>query len=126
MYNHLLYLLYWLVNAVVLFGLSWIFPNSVILGTNKFVPLEAAIYSGFWLTFFIWTMWDFIIAREVKLEPAPLAFIYFLFVNILGIWIVTYAGRYTGIAVAGWWILVVAVFADSLQRLAWKLVVKRS
>lgn len=123
-YNHLLYLLYWLVNASVIFVLGWMFPGQIALGVNKFVPLEAAIYSGFWLTFFVWSLWDFVIMRGVKLEGTP-AFVYFLMANFIGFWLLSYASRYTGLTSEGWWILVLAVVANFGQRLAWRLVIKR-
>ena len=125
MYNHLLYLLYWLVNAAVILALGWMFPNFVQLGVNKFIPLEAAIYSGFWLTFFVWSMWDFVLLRGVKIEGAP-AFVYFLMANFIGFWLLSYASRYTGLVVDGWWLVVLALLANFGQRLAWKWVIKRS
>ncbi len=125
MYNHLLYLAYWVVNVIVIFTLGRLFPGLVGLGVNKFAPLESAIYSGFWLTFFVWTMWDLVISQEVKLEPAPLAFVYFFLVNALGLWLVSYVSRYTGIVVWGGWIWVVAFAANILQRLVWKVIVGR-
>lgn len=124
MYNHLLYLLYWLVNAIVIFVLGWMFPHQIALGVNKFIPLEAAIYSGFWLTFFVWSMWDFAIVREVKLEAAP-AFIYFLLVNFLGFWLISHYSGFTGMRVDGWWLFVLAVTADIFQRFAWNAMVGR-
>ncbi len=125
MYNHLLYLLYWVVNALMFLVLSWFFPDIVGLGGNKFIPVEAAIYSGFWLTFVVWTMWDLVISRQVKLEPEGLAFGYFLIVNVLGVWLVTYAVKYTGLQVAGWWVWVVGAAVNSLQRLVWNWLIKR-
>lgn len=128
MYNHLLYLLYWAVNSVVLYISYSIFPKAVVLGNARLTPIEAAIYAGFWLAFFVWMMWDFVFVRGVKLEPPPLAFVYFLFVNALGVWLVARFAHITGLGIANYgWAFVVGTFADITQRLVWKLVVgKRS
>lgn len=127
MYNHLLFLLYWLINIIVIYTLSLIFPSSIILGNHRLIAFEASVYSGFWLTFFVWTMWDFVVFRGVKLEPAPLGFIYFLTVNVLGIWIVSRYSQYTGIGITSYaWAIVIGLVANTFQRLVWKMLVDKN
>lgn len=127
MYNHLLYLLYWLINSLVIYAIGLNFSDSVVLGSYRLLPIEAAIYSGFWLTFFVWAMWDFIFSRGVKLEPAPLGFLYFFFVNSLGVWIISRYGAYTGLGIVNFgWAFLVGAVADLFQRVTWKLVVERN
>ena len=70
-------------------------------------------------------MWDFVLLRGVKIEGAP-AFVYFLMANFIGFWLLSYASRYTGLVVDGWWLVVLALLANFGQRLAWKWVIKRS
>ena len=117
MYNHLLYLLYWLVNAVVIFVFGWVAPDAVTLAMNKYDAPETAIYSGFWLTFFVWSMWDFVIVRQVKMEAAT-AFIYFLFVNFIGVWLISLYSKYTGMMTDWWWLFALALVANIAQRVA--------
>lgn len=127
MYNHLLFLLYWLTNTFVIYILGLAFPDVLVLGNAKLVSLEASVYSAFWLTFFVWCMWDFIFIRGVKLEPAPLAFLYFFTVNSLGVWLVTRYSEYTGFGITSFvWAFVVGLIANSLQRFVWKYVVERN
>jgi len=102
-----------------------VFPETVQLGINKFVEVEAAVYGGFWMTFIVWTIWDFSLAREFKFSPT-MAWVYFLAANMLAVWAVARLGTITGVGVAGLeWIVVVAVAANWLQRGVWSKLVGR-
>ena len=123
MYNHILYLLYWGVNAGVLYLLAGVFPESVVLGVNKFVAGEAAIYGGFWMTFIVWTIWDFATAQEFKFDSGT-GWVYFLAANVLAVWAVGKMESVTGVYVAGLqWVMVVALVTNWLQRTAWSKLV---
>jgi hypothetical protein len=125
--EHLLFLLYWLLNSLAISLLGLIFPSLVVLGNMRLVPLEASIYAGFWVTFFVWTMWDFVLVRKVDLEPFALRLLFFFSVNSLGIWIVSrYAEKYTGLGIVSfWWALILGGLITLLQIVSWKLVGKR-
>jgi len=126
MYEHILFLLYWLLNSLALYLLGLIFPSSVVLGNFRLLPFEAAIYAGFWLTFFVWTMWNFVSIRKVTLEPFLLRFLFFFFVNGLGIWIISRYAKYTGLGIASyWWALLLGGVTDLLQSAVWNLFGKK-
>lgn len=126
MYNHILYLLYWAINAVVLFFLNWLLPQQIILGNSRLIPIEAAIYAGFWLTFFVWSMWDLVIGNKIKLDSEGLNFLYFLLVNIVGAWVVSRFTKFSGLEIDSFvWVLVVALVGNLIQRQAWLWVVRR-
>lgn len=121
--EHLLFLLYWLLNSLSISLLALLFPSSVVLGNWRLLPLEGSIYAGFWVTFFIWTMWDFVLVRKVKLEPPLLRFLFFFFVNSLGIWIVSrYGEKYTGLGIVSfWWAFILGALVTLVQSVAWNL-----
>lgn len=126
MYEHLLFLLYWFLNSLSIYLLGSIFPSSVVLGTFRLSPLEASLYAGFWLTFFVWTMWEFVLVRKVKLEPSLLRLIFFLVVNFIGVWIVTRYSYHTGLGIVSfWWALFIGTVADLLQSVFWSLFGKK-
>jgi len=126
MNEHFLFFLYWFLNSLLLYLLGLIFSSEVVLGNFRLVPLEASIYSGFWLTFFVWTMWDFVSIRKVKLEPLLLRFLFFFFVNSLGIWIISRYANYTGLGITSyWWAFVLGGVADLLQSIIWNLLGKK-
>lgn len=127
MYDHILFILYWLLNSLSIYLLGFIFPSEVVLGNFRLLPIEASIYAGFWLTFFVWTMWDYVSIRKAKLESFPLRFLFFFIVNSLGIWIISrYAPKYTGLGIDSfWWALFLGGVTNLLQSVAWKLFGKR-
>ena len=122
MYEHLPFLLYWLLNSVALYLLGLLFPASVVLGTWRLTFIEAAIYAGFWLTFFVWTIWEYVLFRKVKLETFSLRFLFFFVVNSLGIWLVSRYAGYSGLGITSyWWAFALGATAELLQLAAWKL-----
>lgn len=126
MYEHLLFLFYWLLNSLSIYFLATVFPESVVLGNFRLTPFEASIYSGFWLTFFVWTMWDFVLVHKVKLEPFSIRTIFFFFVNSLGVWLTSRYSQYTGLGITNfWWAFFLGAVAYLLQSISWKLFGKK-
>ena len=124
MYNHILYFAYWLVNSLVLYVFSIVYPNSVVLGNWRFSPVEASIYSGFWVTFFIWVLWDFAIAKNVKFDSALVTFGYFGLSNFFSFWLVARFSQYAGLGIAHYgWAILVGLTAYIFQRIAWRSIV---
>jgi len=124
LYNHLLYLLYWVTNALVLFLASRILPEHVVLGTFRFTSVEAAIYAGFWMTFFVWSMWDYLLARGEKMEGLWRAVTYFWVVNTVGVWLTARFPYYTGLGISSYvWAMILGLVANMAQRIVWKILV---
>ena len=121
--EHLVFLIYWLLTSLSIGLLSLLFPSSVVLGNMRLLPLEASIYAGFWITFFVWSMWDYVLVRKASLEPFLLKFLFFFFVNSLGIWLVSrYGEKYTGLGIVSyWWALILGGVATLLQIVSWNL-----
>lgn len=127
MYNHTLYFLYWVVNFVVFYLSSYFLEGSVVLGNWKFTPIEAAIYSSFWLVFFIWIVWDFLIARRVILKENFYVWIYFWAVNAVGVWLISKMAYFLGLGITKWYFaVIIAFFANMLQRLVFRIVTRRN
>lgn len=124
MYNHLLFFSYWVVNALVLWGFNSFFGGDVVLGNWRFSILESVIYSGFWVTFLIWSFWDFALAKGMKFDNAPTTFGYFFLVNAFSFWLVSRFSEYAGFGITGWaWVFAIGVVAHLVQRLLRKVVV---
>jgi len=119
MYNHLLYLLYWLINSLLFYLASFAFAGNVILGNTRFNEIESAVYAGFWVTFIIWVVWDYIYARAQKLGDTFITSIIFWITNSVGIWLVSRFSDVLGLGISNYgWAFVVGVFANFIQRLA--------
>jgi len=124
MYNHWLFFSYWLVNAIIIWLTGWLFPESFVLGTWKFTFLEAAIYSGFWVTFLVWIFWDFMLAKKLKFNQL-LNFGWFWLANTIGIWLTARGSEYTGLGIRAYYMaIVLGLFTYSGQRLVKKMVLK--
>ena len=122
MKDHLLFFVYWFLDSLAIYLLALLFPSSIILGNWRLLPVEAAIYAGFWLTFFVWTMWEFMRVRKAALEPNELEFLFFFFVNCLGVWLVSRYSQYVGLGITKFgWAFLIGAAAYALQKLAWEL-----
>ncbi|BCX15085.1 MAG: hypothetical protein KatS3mg088_768 [Patescibacteria group bacterium] len=111
---------------MVLFVLNLIFPENVVLGNWRFSAIEAAIYASFWQTFFIWVIWDYLLARGTALKSGVSVWFYFLAVNTVGVWIIARLPHFLGLGIASWlWALVIGILANWLQRIAWSVITKR-
>lgn len=127
MYNHLLYFSYWLVNSTVLYVLGLLFSQNIVLGNWRFSPIESAIYAGFWVTFLIWVLWDFALAKGVKFDSKVVTFGYFGITNIFGFWLVSRFSQYAGLGITNYiWAFAIGLVAYIFQRLAWGIVIRRS
>jgi hypothetical protein len=127
MYNHILYLLFWIINTAVIYAASQLYPEGIVIGTWKYSQIEAAFYSGFWLTFIIWVTWDFAIARNIKLTSTFNSFAYFFIANVVGIWLITRFPNITGIGIPHYtWAIMLGLVTVIVQRFSWELLVKKT
>ncbi len=127
MYNHLLYLGYWLINITVLYAASLFLPESFIhLGSWRFSSIEAAFYSGFFLTFLIWIWWDFALARKFDFDKKITVFLFFLFVNYFSLLVVARFSYITGFEIYNYlWAFVIGLVATGMQRVVRKIIIQR-
>lgn len=115
MYNHWLFFTYWLVNSLVIWFVGAIFPQDLVLGTWRFTAAEAAIYSGFWVTFVVWIFWDFLLARRYKFSRL-LNFFWFWLANTLGIWLMAHINHYSGLGISAYyWAIVLGLVVNLAQ-----------
>ncbi len=125
MYNHLLYLGYWIVNTALLYLLSLFIP-AVGLGNERLSSIESALYTGFWLTFCVWVWWDFAIAKKINLSRRTAVMAFFI-INCFGLLAVSRFSFMTGFRIdLSLWVFVVGAIATVLQRVVWRMVVGKS
>ena len=126
MYNHVLYFLYWLINSLVLYLFHLGIPSNIVLGNYRFGPFESTIYAGFWVTFFIWVLWDFAIAKNLKFDSKLVKFGYFWLVNAFSFWLVARFSHIAGFGITNfYWVFAIGLVTFLLQSLVWRLVVKK-
>ena len=126
MYNHLMYLAYWLINSSVLLIASSVIPDNVTLGSWRFNGIESALYAGFWITFLIWIFCDFAMARKFNLSRKIVSFGFFFIVNSFSIWAVSMFSGITGFELIHYeWVLVIGFVVTILQKVIWVFFVPR-
>lgn len=127
MYNHLLYLGYWVVNTILIYIIGIFSADGVLkLGNDRLNGFEASIYTGFWLTFIVWIFWDCAIARNLKFSKKGLTYAFFFVVNFFSIWVVSRLSFITGFTLTNYILmLIIALVATLLQRIVWGFIVKR-
>lgn len=116
--NSILFFIYWLVNYLVIYLFSLLFPNMIVLGSFRLPAIPSAIYSGFWLTFVVWCLWEYMFVRNVDFDTDEFKNLYSLFVNILGIWLISRYSEYTGLGIVSiGWVFVLATVAMIVQKI---------
>lgn len=127
MYNHLLYVGYWLINSILAYLSSALVPNNIIkLGSWRFTTLESSLYAGFVLTFLIWVWWDFALGRRFNFKNKFTTFIFFLIANSFSIFAISRFSYFTGFEVTSYiWIPIIALAATIMQRLTRMAIIKR-
>ncbi len=120
------FFLFWLFNFLSIRLLGLLVPHMIVLGNWRLTPIEASIYAGFWLTFFVWTMKEYMSVRKVEFEPPALMHYFSFVVNCFGIWIVSRYSQYTGLGITSfWWAIVLGGVAFVLQLVTWIVISKR-
>jgi len=126
LYNHVLYLVYWLVNSAALYLFSFVFTDGVILGNYRFNPIESALYAGFWVTVFLWAMWDFVYARGAKLGSEAGTDLIFWGINSVAVWLVSRFSHIAGFGISSFlWAFILGGVVTFIQRLTWKMFVEK-
>jgi hypothetical protein len=116
-----------LFNSAVVYAFYLVFPNDVVLGNWRFGPIESAIYAGFWVTFFVWVLWDFAIAKGVRFDSGAVTLGYFWLANVFAFWLVSRFSQYAGLGITSYlWALAIGIAAYLVQRFAWRLVVGKN
>ena len=117
MENRLLYIFFW---PLLLFLAASIFTIDVVLGTYRFSVLEAAVYSGFWITFLAWVIWDFVKARGISLKNKALAVTVLWLANSAAVWIVARFAHLTGLGISSYrWALLLGLVVALAQGTFW-------
>jgi hypothetical protein len=115
--NRLLYIFFW---PLLLFLAASIFTVDVVLGTYRFSGLEAAVYSGFWITFLAWVIWDFVKARGISLKNKALAVTVLWLANSAAVWIVARFAHLTGLGISSYrWALLLGLVVALAQGSFW-------
>ena len=113
---------FWLLDSLLLYLATVVYPAAYTLGTFRLSTLWAAILAGF-----IWTVLVFFsepIVAIVKLKvPDTMKLVFYLFVNFVALWLVARIAFFSGFGVASFvWVFVLALVANFVQYFVMKVV----
>jgi len=115
--NRFLYVIFW---PLLLFLASSIFTVDVVLGTYRFSVFEAAVYSGFWITFLAWVIWDFLKARGISMNVKAVAIFFLWLANSAAVWMVARFAHITGLGISSYrWALLLGLLVALAQGTFW-------
>ncbi|OGM10706.1 hypothetical protein A2Z22_05365 [Candidatus Woesebacteria bacterium RBG_16_34_12] len=120
MVHYSLYLSYWLVNSLILYLFNTLYPDDIVLGTYQISYITAIIFSGFWMTFFFWALWDFFKGFKLKIEKIFFALAFLSLLNSISVWSVARLANFTGLGVSSFmWAIIIGSIANFFHLFLW-------
>lgn len=113
---------FWVLDSLLLYLASVVFPTAYALGTFKLSILWAAIVAGFIWTVLVWFSEPIVSIIKLKVSDKMKMFFYLL-VNFVALWLVARIAPYSGFGVASFvWAFLLALVANFAQYLVMKIV----
>lgn len=95
-----------------------LFPDMVVVGNANFGTFGASVISSFWITFFVWSLWEYMIVRNVKFDTDEFFYSYACFLNVFGVWLISRYSEYSGLGVVNFgWVVVLGLASTIVQKL---------
>jgi hypothetical protein len=108
------FLIFWVIDSLLLFLSTLAFPESFVLGTAKHTLLVAAILSGFLWTLLLWLSKP--VSIKIKIKGELNKSLFFFGVNFIGLWLVARFAPYTGFGVVSFvYLLGLAAVAEVIH-----------
>lgn len=117
------FFLFWLVNSALFYFAPFIFPGTIVTGNARLAPFLASIISGFLLSLADAVTMPVFDSLKIKLKDEWQWALAYLFVNVLGVWVIARYADLTGVGVANAWVAVLfGAVANLAQWVMWKQV----
>jgi len=105
------FLIYWVVNSLLLYLATLVFPGNFVLGTYRYSVLVAAVISGF-----VWTLLTWItkpVQIRLKVRDELKKSVFFFGVSFVSLWLIARFAPYTGFGVTSFvYLLGLAMVAE--------------
>ena len=117
------FLLFWVVNSTLFYFFPLVFTGIVVIGNARLAPFLASLVSGFLLTVGDALTQPVFEKLGVKLQDEWQWALAYLFVNVLGVWVLARYADLTGVGVSSAWVAVLlGVIFNLVQWGAWKFI----
>ena len=115
------FIIFWLVNSVILYLAALIMPAYLVLGSKNVSIWGAIFVAGFTWTLIVWLLKPFVFLFK-KLKGTLAMFLFYLVLNFIALWLTARLGPIVGFGTTRFvWLIPVAIAADALQYLVWKV-----
>jgi len=115
------FILFWLVDSIILYLAVLVMPKYFVLGSMNVSVYAGAFVAGFTWTLLVWLLKPLIFLFK-KLKGTVLMFSFYLVLNFVALWITARLGPIVGFGTTRFvWLIIVAVVADIIQYLVWKV-----
>lgn len=120
------FLLFWVINSFILYFAPFVLVGLVVTGNERLTAFMASIVSGFLLTLFDASAQPTLRALNLKLKEDWQWVLVYLFVNVLGVWLIARYADLTGVGVASAWVAVLlGVVVNVAQWMSWQFAIKK-
>jgi uncharacterized membrane protein YvlD (DUF360 family) len=114
--HYLRFVLVWLVNSLLIYFASMLYPENFVLGTAMVSGGYAPFVAGLTLTVLCKLGKWLITKLGVELKGRYSKFLYYWLVNSVGIWLIARFSPYTGLGISAYyWALSLGFVASLLQ-----------
>ena len=113
---------FWVLDSLLLYLATVIFPAAYTLGTFRLSVFWAAIVAGFIWTALVWFSEPIVAIVKLKVSD-KMKMVFYLFANFVTLWFVARIAPYSGFGVASFvWVFLLALVANFAQWLVMKVV----
>ena len=113
---------FWVLDSLLLYLATVVYPAAYTLGTYRLSTLWAAIVAGFIWTALVWFSEPIVAMVKIKVSDKMKMFFY-LFANFVALWLVARIAPYSGFGVASFvWVFLLALVANFAQYLIMKII----
>ena len=118
--NLLPFILFWLLDSLILYLAVLVFPKHLVLGSKMVTGWAAAFVAGFTWTLIVWLLKPLVL-HFTKTKGKLFLFGFYLVLNFVALWLTARLGPIVGFGTTRFvWLIPMAVAADIIQSLALK------
>jgi len=117
-----MFLLFWILNSVLVYLAALTFPEVYVLGTFRLTVMWAAVVSGFFWTLLVWVEKKFAKKFGLKFGKPSERILFYIVANFVAIWLVARFAPYTGFGLASFlWAFGLGVVGSLVQFVVWRM-----
>lgn len=119
-------MVFWVINALLLYFANMLYPMYFVLGNAYFGVLSAALVASLVWTLLVWNAMPLSKWLKIKEKEALKMAAFYLVVNFIALWVIARFSLMFGFGVASFkWVGALAFMANILQWLGWSLTAKK-